>query len=645
MNASGSVDHQMVKKGFGESIFWKKISSTTIEFLWRGSIGGIVLLSILILYSGRWLFSLSGYFSAIMWCTAWSFVAMKYYKQKRWTAYISSFIMSLSVALLSRSPIHQFYGILDYVDAIVFLLLIVELCIMISSGKSGRNWCLVLLLIIIAKPLAFWNDECSENIVRDHYQQIEEENRKRIEEMERMAETKRKKDDAVKLISERLFEVGGFKLVKGSNDDNLIERLDLAGLKDKDKHRALIIAVRIYKGEDPFAVEHDEEQKEQFREQQKREQEEKEKTRRRPDGKTGSKERESNNASKSPGVTSGAEKTEMPNIAQASSVHNENTKSDGKGNVAIPPPLSSASSVTVGSASSSTGEPEYRRGGPKALDPLLDIGKGGGGNVEIQQVLKERAIVVITRDEGERLNFANRINILMVRCAYYLISFLVLLEYLLKFNDTFLGYRPLPIAGKIMDWFSKKEHCVQVRGSGEDIDSMLNQFILKGECFILFGRSGPSGSLFRFPIAQLVSRATDMIKHQMIRHLLAKLPPGFGRVVNISTDDDDFFADPRFIFESAWSGALCFSIVDVELSHVILGDIISLMRIRAEVNAQSIPALNIVWTFDVLPCEEQFDEVAYLCRALNMRLTICSCRELSQVVTDRLDQIYDLRSR
>ncbi len=100
----------------------------------------------------------------------------------------------------------------------------------------------------------------------------------------------------------------------------------------------------------------------------------------------------------------------------------------------------------------------------------------------------------------------DRINLFFCRNTLWLALLLLLLDYLFRANRTFWTVWPLPLAGRLLDYFYPKEHAVLMEPeSPAFLKGYMETATRKGESFLYFGESDPwrAPALLRFRILSL----------------------------------------------------------------------------------------------------------------------------------------------
>lgn len=109
----------------------------------------------------------------------------------------------------------------------------------------------------------------------------------------------------------------------------------------------------------------------------------------------------------------------------------------------------------------------------------------------IQQIVKKEEHVggrLMKESDVMRAQRLDRINLVFCRASLWITLLMLLADYFFRANQTFWTVWPLPVAGRLLDYFHPKRHAVLVeKESRAFIKGYLETAIRKGESFLYFG--------------------------------------------------------------------------------------------------------------------------------------------------------------
>lgn len=223
------------------------------------------------------------------------------------------------------------------------------------------------------------------------------------------------------------------------------------------------------------------------------------------------------------------------------------------------------------------------------------------------------------QDDVARANRLDRIN----RTAAWLTVGIALLAWwlddLVRFNRTFGGPIPLPLASRCVDAVSRKKHSVCAHPAGEDVwPRFLRRAVRKGETFLLFAPSDPFAepSLLRFPFL------------------------GLGLLKKITCTPAETHFDADFAFESAWFGRYCFVVTDEPMAREWLEALLTFLDTRHATRASARRTVNILWTFDDPIPRETLTQLIDLCRETNFRLLLSTTQPQVEELADLFEEVH-----
>jgi hypothetical protein len=255
---------------------------------------------------------------------------------------------------------------------------------------------------------------------------------------------------------------------------------------------------------------------------------------------------------------------------------------------------------------------------------------------------------------------------LWVKYVLLLTVLMAVLAYLQQLNRTDCAVFPLPVTGRWLDDFCRKEHVVWFDAEpAVCLPGFLRSAVLKGESFVLLGTDYAFADrrLARWDwggrvmlagmlaagggIGLWVAFAFEVGLFGIL--LIAILIVLLGRAAlrrgiwqdHLRDDEPEFFAHSAFVFESAWFGRLSFSVKTPAVARRFLTDFRQAIDLRRISRATSPRTLMIVWAYPEDPPEDDFVNLAILARRENLRLVIVGRTRPSPVIDDRIEAIYE----
>ena len=206
-----------------------------------------------------------------------------------------------------------------------------------------------------------------------------------------------------------------------------------------------------------------------------------------------------------------------------------------------------------------------------------------------------------------RANKLDDINLFFTRTTLVIAVLFLLIDYLLRFNQTFTRVLPLPIAGRIIDSFFPKSYLVYVsKKAGESgpgtIKSFLEKALLKHENFIYLGAEDPWASDVTLP-----------------RLIVGKKKIRIDKLICDAQITEQFRA---FAFEAVWHGQGCVVCVGEEASNAMLDFAASVLCNRTLNLEPARRTVNIVWDFETPPPDVFLERLAGVCPTSNFRLFV-----------------------
>ncbi len=133
---------------------------------------------------------------------------------------------------------------------------------------------------------------------------------------------------------------------------------------------------------------------------------------------------------------------------------------------------------------------DYRKGGKKERA----VGRKEKISV-IQQAMQQEEFVggrMMKEPDVLRAQRFDRINLFFCRNTLWIAILMILVDYLFRANRTFWTVWPLPLAGRLLDYFHSKQHAVLMEPeSPAFLKGYMETAVRKGESFLYFGESDP----------------------------------------------------------------------------------------------------------------------------------------------------------
>ena len=219
---------------------------------------------------------------------------------------------------------------------------------------------------------------------------------------------------------------------------------------------------------------------------------------------------------------------------------------------------------------------------------------------------------------------ANRLDRINLTAAWLTIAVALLawwLDDLLRFNRTFGGPIPRPLAGRCVDAMSRKKHSVCAHAARDDVwPDYLRRGVRKGETFIHFGPSDPlaGSALPRFRFLGL----------------------GLCRLEKITCTPDETHFDADFAFESAWFGRYGFVVTDEPMAREWLDALLTFLATRHATRASVRRTVNILWAFEAPIPRETLTQLIDLCRETNFRLLLSTTKPQVEELADLFEEVH-----
>jgi len=220
----------------------------------------------------------------------------------------------------------------------------------------------------------------------------------------------------------------------------------------------------------------------------------------------------------------------------------------------------------------------------------------------VAPTVKAAAVRTMLETDVIRANRYDRINLFLARLCLWLAAFLVIWDYLARFNRTLGHLYPLPIAHEYLDSIWPKTHTVLFRQpSAETVRQYLENVVRKGETFLYFGPDPCPGS----------ERLPRFRWHQWQFWQLPKL--------TVASQLEDEFA-----FEAAWFHRYCVVVPDLTRARKLLDSVLSLLDQRHRTRARARKTVHVVWAFPDAPSHETLARLHDLCRDTNFKFLLAA---------------------
>lgn len=296
--------------------------------------------------------------------------------------------------------------------------------------------------------------------------------------------------------------------------------------------------------------------------------------------------------------------------------------------------------------------PVEREKGKVARDKALE------GATDVDDADKSEARTMLSIDV-HRAKHIDRFNLMLAKIAFWLAFASVVVDYGSRFNRTFDNYYPLPVACRVLDALFPKTLGVLVKeAKPEALSAYLEALVRKGETFLYFGETdpwggrehGPARLVIEDPFPWLQCKIRELVEacgvpreswpgwltvaiHRMDLHLFP-----FRRVVCGETNED---LTSNFVFESAWFGRYCFSVVGTERAREWLADLETFLLRRQTVFASPRRTVNVVIDMGTPIPEERMEELVFLCGETNHKLLLVSRGGLTGGPQTRFEETWD----
>ncbi|NQT91570.1 MAG: hypothetical protein HQ559_02330 [Lentisphaerae bacterium] len=276
-----------------------------------------------------------------------------------------------------------------------------------------------------------------------------------------------------------------------------------------------------------------------------------------------------------------------------------------------------------------------REKGKKVRDRALD------GATEVDDADKSEARTMLSI-HVHRAKHIDRFNMMLAKLAFWLAFASVAIDYGSRFNRTFDNYYPLPASCRVIDaLFPKKLSVLMKEIRADALSAYLEQIVRKGETFLYFGNTDPWGAreygparlVIEDPLPCLQRKSRELVEGTGVprdswpawltvairRRDLHMFP--FRRVV-CGGDTTDLTSN--FVFESAWFGRYCFTVVGAGKTQEWLAELETFLLRRQTVFASPRRTVNVVIDLENPLPEERLKELIFLCGETNHKLLFVS---------------------
>lgn len=224
------------------------------------------------------------------------------------------------------------------------------------------------------------------------------------------------------------------------------------------------------------------------------------------------------------------------------------------------------------------------------------------------------------------------------------ISFLfMLLDYLLRFNQTANFFFPLPLGLLLIDrCMPKKMLCWFGEASEKRLADMLAGMVRRGESFIYFGGEKTiNGISEALTGGDNCSSTGNDWSTQSIKRLVAgpiRLMP-----LEVASLDSQFaHSDPEYVFETAWFTKQSYFCPGKLQGEGLLKELLPFSELRLHTQAFAARTVNVVWHHDSLPDQEVISEWVRIAPQINIKLIVISPREaLPDSLFSKCDEQYE----
>lgn len=315
-----------------------------------------------------------------------------------------------------------------------------------------------------------------------------------------------------------------------------------------------------------------------------------------------------------------------------------------------------------------------REDGKISRDAMLD---------DAAQVDKEKRSLERTMTELERFraNNCNKYNMVFTWAAFWLSLVGLVVDYFSRFNTTFRAYYPLPVSGRLVDYFCPKAHHVRVRRASPDaLRDYIERAVRKGETFIYFGERSPwasgeaeagadpafAGGMARLTPDREQIRLPRLWVPDPRPWLLDTTIAGmrkieFDRIQGltslrerlVSRDYHGIYLPllqfPRhsdaisvnFAIESTWFGRHGVVVEGADLARRWITELHAFLQTRVQVLASVRRTVNVIWHLDAQIPDHDLRELLFYCDETNFRLVLIGPHDPSPYVADRFDEAVD----
>ena len=266
-------------------------------------------------------------------------------------------------------------------------------------------------------------------------------------------------------------------------------------------------------------------------------------------------------------------------------------------------------------------EPEYRKRGKQRREQ-------GREDSSTNAPLASRALSGTGEDPSLSLrlpdylmaNRLSRVNRLLARLVFLGMIGVLVGDYVRRFNRTFGRPFPLPIAGRWVDGFSPKSHSVLWTGAGaEDVRSLLDVVVRKGESFVYFGdRAVAGGGVFwRLRAGRY----------------------GLFPLSLVASGEGGMTSEPEFLLDAAWFGRHAVRVAAAARPAEQLAAMAQVLVGRAVVRAKARGTLWLVWDMEVGPPAGLLSRLPALCRETNSKFVLVADGSAASGSAVRFDEV------
>ena len=279
------------------------------------------------------------------------------------------------------------------------------------------------------------------------------------------------------------------------------------------------------------------------------------------------------------------------------------------------------------------GDPEeamqgYRKSGKQVRQKSQKLiqTKGNEPVKSSDQVVEEPVVQVKYLPQSEYLaaNRLDRFNLFMVRLILWLAIGRIVVDYLKRFNSTFGGYWPLPIAGRWLDKLFEKKYAVLVQAPAIGPitpQSYAERVVKKGESFIYFGEN------------DLWAGRDCLARIAVGRWSLWCLP-------KLDYGDQDISANGEYVLDAAWFNR-CNVVVRGEDGFPLFEHIVELVSLRHDAGASARKTVHLIWDLPQVPTEDMILPLIRIAPETNVKLVVWSYSPVESNYTGLFEECPD----